>query len=187
MRAGIAIERGRIDVGAAVVDMSVDSVAAFGLPFDSAFRALPGGDARAWEAFGRVDLARFWGGSLYVDGGWQNWISGTAWPYRPAARGSAGLGAHIVPLESGNLEVRARVWVDHRGETLFPGLDDTGAQTLETLPARSTITADLMIRIIDVRIFARFEDWRGENITDVPGRTINGPRLYYGVKWHFWN
>lgn len=176
-----------VRAGAAFLDQSVDSVGAFGLPFDSAFRALPGGEARGWEAWGRADLARFWGGTLYLEGSWLSWMSGTAWDYRPAARGVVGAGIHIVPLESGNLEVRARLWADHRGETRYPVVAEDGVRSTLPLPARTAIHADLMLRIIDVLIFARLEDWRGEDMTDVPGRTIGGPRLFYGVKWHFWN
>lgn len=187
LRVGARVDWRRFRVGGAIVDMSVDSVTAFGLPFDTAFRALPGGDGRAWEAFGRIDVARFWGGDFHLEGSWQSWFGGTGWAYRPSARGTAGAGIQISPLPSGNLEVRGRAWVDHRGETLYPVIDEAGAASFTTLPARSVITADLMIRIIDVVIFARLADWRGENITDIPGRTISGPRLYYGVRWHFWN
>lgn len=187
LRVGGRVDWRRFDVGAALVDMEVDSVAAFALPFDTAFRSLPGGNGRALEAFGRIDVARFWGGWLYLEGSWQNWFEGTGWPYRPTVRGVAGAGFHISPLPSGNLEVRGRAWIDRRGETLYPVIGEDGAPAFATLPERSVIVSDLMIRIIDVRIFARFEDWRGEDITDIPGRTINGPRLFYGVKWHFWN
>ena len=47
--------------------------------------------------------------------------------------------------------------------------------------------AYVQIRIIDVRMFARFEDITGQNASEVVGRTMLGPRIVYGVKWHFWN
>jgi hypothetical protein len=186
LRAGGELTWRNLRLGGAVLDVSADSVAAFGLPFDSTFRAFAGGDTRGWEAWGRADLFRIWGGTLYAEGGWVDWFDGRRGVYQPAARGNAGLGMHIVPLESGNLEVRGRVWTDHRGVMSAPVRTDDLA-TLVKLPARSTIMADLMIRIIDVRIFLRYEDLRGENITDIPDRTIRGPRIFYGVKWTFWN
>jgi hypothetical protein len=189
IRVGAEIHWPRLRAGGALIDMSVDSIAAFGLPFDSAFRAFPGntGRSRAWEAWGRVDLARFWGGSLYAEGGWTTWFSGLSWAYRPADRGTVGAGLHIVPLQSNNLEVRGRIWLDRRGVTLEPRLDEGGAPFLQDLGIRSVVHADLMIRIIDVRIFARYEDWGGVGINDLFGRTIRGPRIFYGVKWHFFN
>lgn len=185
MRAGVELDWRAVRLGGAVLDLSTDSVASFALPFDTTFRAFAGGDTRGWEAWGRLDLFDLWGGTVYAEGGWLHWFDGRRAAYQPLARGNAGLGAHILPLESGNLEVRGRVWVDHRGNMSAPSPE--GAGTLLRLPARNTISADLMLRIIDVRIFARLEDWRGEHMTDVPGRTVRGPRIFYGVKWHFWN
>ncbi len=187
LRLGAELQRDRLQLAGALIDHSVDSVAVFALPFDTVARALPGGEGRAWEVWGRADLARFWGGSLYLEGSWLTWFDGTPWVYRPADRGIVSAGIHIVPLQSGNLEVRGRLWVDRRGETAYPARDESGAPTIATLASRALVHADLFIRIIDVRIFARFEDWRGEGINDIPGRTIRGPRIFYGVKWHFWN
>jgi hypothetical protein len=57
-----------------------------------------------------------------------------------------------------------------------------------TLPADNTFDAYLQIRIIDVRIFGRFEDMiAGRDPIEVTGRPIIGPRIFYGVKWQFWN
>jgi len=187
VRFGAEVHWPRLRAGGALIDMSVDSVAAFRLPFDSAFRAFRGGDARAWEAWGRVDLARFWGGSLYAEGSWTTWFSGETWVYRPLDRGTLGAGLHIVPLPSNNLEVRGRIWLDRRGVTPYPDFDEAGAVIQTSLPVRSVVHADLMIRIIDVRIFARYEDWGGVGINDLLDRTIRGPRIFYGVKWHFFN
>ena len=186
IRVGAEIHWPRLRAGGALIDMSVDSVAAFGLPFDSAFRAFPGGAGRAWEAWGRVDLARFWGGSLYAEGGWTTWFTGQPWVYRPVNRGTLGAGLHIVPLVSNNLEVRGRIWLDRRGETFYPAPGEGGA-SMTPLGVRAVVHADLMIRIIDVRIFARYEDWGGLGINDLLARTIRGPRIFYGVKWHFFN
>jgi hypothetical protein len=56
-----------------------------------------------------------------------------------------------------------------------------------TLIADNTFDAYLHIRIIDVRLFGRFEDLTGKHATEVTGRQITGPRIFYGVKWQFWN
>ena len=57
----------------------------------------------------------------------------------------------------------------------------------DTIAADNTVDAYLQIRIIDVRLFGRFEDLLGKNAVEVPGRVILGPRIFYGVKWNFWN
>jgi len=55
------------------------------------------------------------------------------------------------------------------------------------LPARTQANAYLQIRIIEVRLFIRFDDIQAGDVADLPDLAIRGPRLVYGVKWDFWN
>ena len=54
-------------------------------------------------------------------------------------------------------------------------------------PARTVLNLDLVLRIMDVQAFLRYEDASNKDPFDIPGYPINGPRILYGVKWHFWN
>ena len=175
----------RLRVGGAMLRVATDSVPAFGLPFDTAFTWFPGGEATGWEVTGSVPLLWSW---LSAEGWFQRWTSGTTWAYLPGESGRLALVIHSLPLESGNLEILARGEIEHHGAMLAPPLpldeDDPG---LAVSPVRTVINGYLMIRIIDVTIFGRLEDWTGRNAEFLPGRPIRGPRLVYGVKWHFWN
>jgi hypothetical protein len=96
----------------------------------------------------------------------------------PSRMFRVGLQHHSTPLRSGNLELYGRIEMVHRGPMFtFAG----------TLPAEDIIDAYLQIRIIDVRIFGRFEDITGQRRTDVVGRSLTAYRIFYGVKWNFWN
>jgi hypothetical protein len=77
----------------------------------------------------------------------------------------------------------------HRGETPVPDPAGPGedAPLLTTSPARTLLNLDLVLRILDVQAFLRYEDASNEDPFDIPGHVINGPRILYGVKWHFWN
>jgi hypothetical protein len=61
-------------------------------------------------------------------------------------------------------------------------------RTLATVPAMNNLDFQLQIRILELRMFLRYEDLlHSGDVFDIPGRTIPGPRLYYGVRWQFWN
>lgn len=172
--------------GGAVVSTSADSVSAFGLPFDSAYTRFAGGEVRGIEFQGRIPLFVDW---LAAEGTFLRWLEGTRWAYVPSVAWTAALEAHVLPLESGNLEVLLRGEAVHRGETPVP--DPAGpaedAPLLTTSPARTLLNLDLVLRILDVQAFLRYEDASNEDPFDIPGHAINGPRILYGVKWHFWN
>lgn len=173
--------------GGAIISASSDSVAAFGLPFDSAYSRFAGGEVRGVELQGRVPLFVDW---LAAEGTFVRWLEGTRWAYVPSVSWTAAVEAHVLPLPSGNLEVLLRGEAVHRGDTPVPdpaGPPAEEAPLLTTAPARTVLNLDLVLRIIDVQAFLRYEDTSGVDPFDLPGHVIGGPRILYGVKWHFWN
>src|SRR5690606_36833093 len=165
---------------------TTDSVTPFGLPFDTAYSRLGGGDVRGVEFQGRVPLFTDW---LAAEGTFLRWLEGTRWAYLPAVQWTAALEAHLLPLESGNLEILLRGEAVHRGETPVPdpaGPSEDGV-VLAISPARTVLNLDLVFRIMDVQAFLRYEEASNKDPFDIPCYPINGPRILYGVKCHFWN
>ena len=90
-----------------------------------------------------------------------------------------------LPLPSGNLEILARLDVRRRTAMLVPtaAVDD-----LIVVPDVTAVDFRLHIRILEFRLFFQSEDMlHSDDVFDVPGRLIPGPRLFYGVRWQFWN
>jgi len=182
VRGGVHLSRGRMAIGFAGLRLESDSVLTFGLPSDGAARSVPGGSVDGWEATLRLPIAGTW---LSGYGTYSSWTGGVRWAYLPSSLRLAGLQVHTVPLESGNFELLVRIEAATRGSMSAPPLvpEEPPPQVAE----RTLLNAYLQIRIIDVRIYARFDDMIGEDIEDLPGLGIRGPRILYGVKWNFWN
>src|SRR5690606_18614763 len=58
LRAGAQLRWGLLDVGGAYLSVERDTLFGFGMPFDTAAAALPGGTLEGWELYGRVPLFR---------------------------------------------------------------------------------------------------------------------------------
>jgi len=181
-RGGIEFERWGISTTGALVRVSTDSVAAFGLPGDTVASSTVGGSVTGWEATARIPVLGNW---LAASGSWTTWFSGSRWTYLPASSGMASLLLNSSPLESDNLEFTGRFEFNRRGSMLAPPTMTGAAATQQ--PARMILNAYIEIRIIDVRIFGRFDDLAGQDVQDLPGLLVRGPRILYGVKWSFWN
>jgi hypothetical protein len=174
-RAGAEISWRGFQVAAAYLHTESDSSAVFGLPFDtSGGRTFNGASAEGWEISGHT--AAYRGFSAY--GMATNWLSGFPGLLVPVQQFRAGLQLHASPMKSGNLELYGRIEGVRRSSMTVP----TGL-----LPANTTIDAYAQIRIIDVRLFGRFEDITGQGEIEVEDRLVTGPRIFYGVKWQFWN
>jgi len=182
MRGGIEARLGRLTAAAAGIRTSADSIPLPGLPADTLVGAVAGGTVMGWEAALNMPLAGSW---LSFDGSWSAWVSGVRPVYTPASMGRATLRLHTVPLESGNFELLARVDAARRGPVSGPPVEVDGGAT--EAAGRTLFNAYLQIRIIDIRIWARFDDIGSNDVEDAPGLPIRGPRIYYGVKWNFWN
>ncbi len=181
-RLGVDADARGFAASGALVHMETDSVPAFRLPFDSAALQFPGGSVTGIEVSARAPLFVNW---LAATGSLLRWNSGTRWAYLPeqVARGAIELRAS--PLASRNVEFIGRLEALHRGSMLAP--DPADITTLRSLGARTLINGYFQIRIIDVRIFIRSDDMTGNEVEDLPGHLVRGPRLMYGVQWQFWN
>lgn len=182
VRAGAEARIGRLSGGGALIRITQDSLTTFGLLPDSAAPVVPGGEVTGWEAQGQLRLLGDW---LFAAGHYTTWLSGTRWAYLPASTFRAALESHAVPLPSGNLEIIAQMEALHRGSMPVPPA--AGEEQGPELAERTVYNAYLQIRIIDVRIFARLDDMTGQDVEDVRGLPVRGPRFVYGVKWNFWN
>lgn len=181
-RAGLEVRRRGLEAGAAGVHVEMDSVVAFGFPGDTANPVVRGGAVTGWEAWARVPLGPDWlSGSVT----YSNWTSGTRWAYLPASTLRATVDLHAIPLESGNLELTGILEVRQRGVLAAP--PGIPGDPLLDVPARTRINAYFQIRIIEIRAFIRWEDLEANDISDLPGFPVRGPRIVYGVKWTFWN
>jgi hypothetical protein len=184
MRAGgEALWRG-ITFGGALLSVDRDSVPPFYLPFDSAASTRAGGELRGWELFGHLPIV---GGWLSADGNMTRWFEGNLGPYNPDVSWRAALSAHIAPLESGNLDILARIEAHNRGVMSLPTIFTDEDVQLRQVPARTLVDGWLIIRILSLQAFLRYEDFAGERAQDFPGRERPGPRVFYGVKWSFLN
>ena len=184
-RVGAQVNWRGITIGGAWLKAEADSVTTFGMAFDRTRQLFPGFDATGWEASGRIPLYLIKG--LYVTGMINDWREGSVSLYMPTRNYRAGVELRSIPLKSGNLEVLGRLETVHRGAMSAPDLDDDASAPTVTQPAVDYLDAYLEIRIIDVRAFVRYEDLTGEKVEDVPGRPLPGPRVFYGVKWQFFN
>ncbi len=186
LRAGGALNWRGIDVGAAYLDVERDSLFGFGMPFDVDSTAAPlaGGRLKGWELYGRVPLFR---DIVSVDGGLTNWFDWQTSIYTPSQSWRAALQAHWIPLESGNLEILARVQARDRDAFFMPTRVSPGLPDLNVAPGSTLLDGWLVIRIVTVQAYLRYEDIAGQGFADAPGRVISGPRIVYGVKWSFLN
>lgn len=190
LRAGAQFEwRGLLAAGA-MLKAKTDSTTTFGLPFDYARRYYFGADATGWEVMGRLPIP--WISGLYLQGTVTDWSSGNVALYMPIRTYRAGAELHSSPLRSGNLEILGRIEMVHRGSMLVPNFEEAVEGEVEPPSEIATEPLDyidgyLQIRIMSVRAFMRWEDLSNKDIAEIPGRALPGPRLFYGVKWEFWN
>ena len=65
--------------------------------------------------------------------------------------------------------------------------DRTPNAPLNVAPGSTLLDGWLVIRIVTVQAYLRYEDITGQGFADAPCRGISGPRIVYGVKWSFLN
>jgi hypothetical protein len=181
LRAGAELNRGRLHLGAAFLHHDVDQVAPYGLAFDRATPLQPGQALSGVEGYASVPLLVR---TLTLEGWYLRWLGTVDRPYLPVQQGRAALQFHGV-YRDGNLEPTLRFEVVGRDQTEVwdPA---TGAPRL--LPRYGIFNWYVQVRIIDLRIFWRFDNafaQRGEY--DVAHGVIPGGRALYGVRWYFRN
>jgi hypothetical protein len=187
-RAGLAASLlgGRATGSVAAFGLTQDAAYPFGLPFDSAAPPVIPGDARGVEAYGRVVVVPGW---LALESQISEWVEAPGWMYVPSRSWRTSLELHALPLPSGNLELLGRLDATQRSGVLvfLPGPPAEEASPITSVPAHTRVDAYIHIRVIDVRMFLRWEDLMGQEIEQLPGRVNRGPRIFYGVKWNLWN
>jgi hypothetical protein len=175
-----------VDASAAWIRLDADAAGPFGLPFDSILPAQPARSAQGFEVFGRAAvLPRLF--SVY--GTFSAWDEAPGWLYLPTRSWRAGLELHTLPLASRNLEILGRVESERRGPMRVPDVAplEGGIPALVTMPAKHMVNAYLQIRVIDVRAYVRWDDILAARREDLPGRSISGRRIFYGVKWQLFD
>ena len=181
VRVGGEFQRGGLQVGGAFISASADSVPAYGLPYDREFGLFPGGEVRGWEVTGRIPL--FWE-PLSLEGWYARWTDAPEWIYQPSESWRAGIVYSHSPLPSGNLDILARIEGRHRGPMAVP----TGVAQTTVVPGNTVFDFYLHLRIISVWAFLRWENmFLIPEIHDFPDRNFPRQRVYYGVKWEFWD
>jgi hypothetical protein len=189
-RAGLSASLlgGRASGSVAAFGLTQDLAYPFGLPFDTAGSPLPVNDARGLEAMGRLVLVPGW---LAVESAITEWFDAPGWAYVSPRSWRTALESHLIPLPTGNLEILGRLEAAQRSAVLAfaaasPGPDDS---PVAVVPSSLRLNGYLHVRVIDVRIFVRYEDLLGNTreVIDLPGRPIAGPRIFYGVRWNLWN
>ncbi|HEX6937886.1 MAG TPA: Plug domain-containing protein [Longimicrobiales bacterium] len=181
IRVGGEFQRRGLRLGGAFVEVSADSVPTYGLPFDRGFGLFPGGDATGWELTGRIPL--FWE-PLALEGWYARWNAASPWIYLPRETWRAALVYSHSPLPSGNLDILARIEGRHRSEMTVP----TGVAATAPVPGYTVFDAYLQLRVLTVWAFIGWENiFLTPGVQDFPGRDFPRQRVFYGVKWEFWN
>jgi hypothetical protein len=117
---------------------------------------------------------------------YSNVLDGTDPLYVPESVARAELFWHDSFFEE-ELEVSASFGLNYRDAMLTAPIPSSGSQNPVAVPSYSFIDWNLMIRILGVRVY-----WRYENLTaavgqDLPGLPFPVRRSVFGVKWEFLN
>ena len=182
LRAGVDFTRGRVALGAAYVLQDVDQVAPYGLFFDRGFDPVATGEPAAGvEAYFSVPLLL---PGVRADGWYLRFLESDR-PWQPSQLGRAAFQFNRV-YYGGNLEPTVRLEVVGRDEARArnPVTGDLDQVT----PRYALWNAYVQVRIIDIRVFWRFENLANRRTaSDVPGTTLAGGRALFGVRWFFRN
>ncbi|HVG44294.1 MAG TPA: Plug domain-containing protein [Longimicrobium sp.] len=181
LRGGAELDRGRFHLGAALLHHRVEQTVPYGVLFDVGAPLQPGLDVTGVEAYGSLPL--YWR-ELTLEGWYQRWLKVPDRVYLPAQLGRAAIQFRGL-YKSGNLEPTIRLEMVGRDQAL--AWDSTTSANV-VIPRYAVFNWFVQVRIIDIRIFWRFENAfveRGEY--DVPSGIIPGPRALYGVRWFFRN
>lgn len=181
-----------VALSGALLEVEADSLLPTGLPFDRGQAALPGGTRSGWEAWGRLPVPLLEG--LHVQGSLQQWEE--AWPYLPERIYRGSFVYHRTFLESGNLELDARLGVRGRdpmttrilGEETVDEETGEAARELLVVPFYQSWYGRIQVRVVTVRVFISWENFAvRRNLQDVPGRVLPRTRASYGIRWTLWN
>jgi hypothetical protein len=186
LRAGAEWAGGGMVLGGAFIWLDDDRFMPFGLQFDARVPPLES-TAPSRLVEGYLSAPLFYR-PLRVEAAYTHSLE--ALPERPdlpAQQLRAALAWHDL-FYDGELEPTVRVEVAHRSSALTPALGAVPPGFDVRSDPYTLLNAYLQIRILDVRAFVRLENALNlRNVADIPGRPIPGQRVYYGVRWHFFN
>ena len=178
LRAGVRFDLGPVGLDAAWLRTEIDSVLPLGNRVDLGTAAYPGDEATGYEVSGRIGL---WPRGVAVTGSWQSWDEEGF--YRPKTIYRGGFTFDRTFYPTGNLEFNAGFLVEGRDGMLLP-LEDPLTGDPYRVPFYQSWNAHLMIRVVTVRLFLRWENlFLRENNQDLPGRLLPTTRVMYGVRW----
>jgi hypothetical protein len=182
-RAGAELRRGNITAGATYFVADADDWVPYGFVFDRGMIPREGEALTGVEAFASFPL--LWS-ELRLDGWYTRYFGEPELPYVPVQMGRIGLEFNDT-YRGGNLEPTLRLELVGRDETLAPDL--TAATITDVVTPRYVLmNVFLQIRILDIRLFYRFDNLLNRRTTfDVPGTLLPGGRALFGVRWFFRN
>ncbi len=186
-RVGAELALGRARIGVAGLRVTADTIPGMGLAPEPDGLGTSGAGADGLEVSARLPTG--WA-PLTVRGWWVGMDRPADWLYLPAHQARATLEYHHLPLESGNLEIFARLEHAYRGAMAVPvaGQDGTAIPALTQVPAYRATDFELSIRVVTVRAFIRWQNLLHRlGQQDLPGFQRPGQNVLYGVKWHFLN
>ncbi len=190
LRAGVEYRRGGLELGAAVLRVSADSLHPAGFAPDAEGVVIAAGDPRnGVELSGRIPLRPILPG-LGLTGHLQFWDEpeGSAWRYLPRASYEGRLAFHDVFLESGNLEVWGDVGVRGRDSMFLPFEAAAPGDPFASIRSQQSWFVRLQVRVVSVRVFVLWDNVtvRDRN-QDFPDRLLPHTRALYGIRWTLWN
>ncbi len=193
-RLGARFVFGPLDVRGAWLSLRTDSVLPLGTADRGGLEArngagFVGDEVSGFEVEGRLGVPLLDG--LAVVGSLQQWEEEGI--YRPERIYRGGLDFANTYYETGNLGIRAGLIVEGRDSMLVafadpdfiaPPEDPDRVPGAARVPFYQSWNAHLQIRVVNVRIFVKWENVFGRReLEDVPGRTMPGVRASYGVRW----
>jgi hypothetical protein len=181
LRAGVELNRGLFHLGAAVLHHDVDQAAPYGFDFDRFGTPQPGLAINGVEGYASVPLLVR---QLTLSGWVQHWFNQPNRVYLPTNLGRAAVTFNGVYKE-GNLEPTIRLEMVAHDQSLSY---DVNQFSTELVPRYAVFNWYVQVRIIDIRIFWRYENafgWRGPY--DITGSRIPFGRALYGLRWFFRN
>jgi hypothetical protein len=181
LRGGAEFNRGLFHLGAAVVQQNLDQVVPYGFAFDRGAGPQPAANITGVEAYGSVPL---YFRQLTLSGWYQRWLNTPDRPYLPAQLGRASLQFNGV-YKQGNLEPTIRFEVVGRDAAVAY---NASTNQFEVVPRYAIFNWFVQIRIIDIRVFWRYENaFNRTGPYDVLNTRIPSGRALYGVRWFFRN
>jgi hypothetical protein len=182
LRVGAEWSHGLAVLGAAGIRRPATTLVPFGLAFDRGLPPQSVGAATGYEAYAWLPFTGR-AGTLTLQGSYSGWTDPGGRPYLPEYEGRLAAILHGLYFD-GQLEPTLRLEGRVRGSTLAMLTDST---TQEMAPF-GRFDLELEIRILDVQAFLVMDNVVNQRLAaEVPGYSLPGSTLFYGIRWTFHN